>query len=373
MWSSEQITFFGNYSLGSLEPQTSYDFRVKSVCNNAISGWVTISFMTSCSEISTLPWTDNFDSYGTGSTVFPNCWTRNTTQTDRPYVSTTNFSAPGSLYFYAGSGTYNIAATPEFDSSIPVNTLQATFMYRTTNNSDTLFIGVMTDPTVASTFAEVAFVTNTSTSTWYEKEISFENYTGNGQYIAFKVRYGSTYTYGYIDNLEINLVSNCPRPNQLQLISAGATELEVGWTENGTATNWIVEYKKVTDTDWEEDLANTNPYTITNLDPATEYMIRVQADHTIHVDFEVGINENELSQYVTLYPNPTQSFIDLKLNRDYLGATECYIYDMYGKLMRALSVEEEITSIDVSDFAAGVYFVRLTTEQGQVSKRFVKQ
>ncbi|HPB58388.1 MAG TPA: T9SS type A sorting domain-containing protein, partial [Bacteroidales bacterium] len=78
-------------------------------------------------------------------------------------------------------------------------------------------------------------------------------------------------------------------------------------------------------------------------------------------------------QYVTLYPNPTQSLIDLKLDRDYLGTTECRIYDMYGKLMRIMPIEEEITTIDVSDFAAGVYFVRLTTEQGQVSKRFVKK
>jgi hypothetical protein len=107
--------------------------------------------------------------------------------------------------------------------------------------------------------------------------------------------------------------------------------------------------------------------------PTSYTFTNVQANHTIHVDFTDGIDENELSQYVTLYPNPTQSFIDLKLDRDYLGATECRIYDMYGKLMRILPIEEEITSIDVSDFASGVYFVRLATEQGQVSKRFVKQ
>ncbi|MGI5822278.1 MAG: T9SS type A sorting domain-containing protein, partial [Bacteroidales bacterium] len=107
--------------------------------------------------------------------------------------------------------------------------------------------------------------------------------------------------------------------------------------------------------------------------PTSYTFENIQGNHTIHVDFTVGINENELSRYVTLYPNPTQSFIDMKLDRDYLGATECYIYDMYGKLMRVLPIEEEITTIDVSDFAAGVYFVRLATEQGQVSKRFVKQ
>ena len=94
--------------------------------------------------------------------------------------------------------------------------------------------------------------------------------------------------------------------------------------------------------------------------PTSYTFENVQADHTIHVDFTVGIDENELSRYVTLYPNPTQSYIDLKLDKDYLIATECRIYDMYGKLMRILPIEEEITTIDVSDFAVGVYFVRLT-------------
>ena len=99
----------------------------------------------------------------------------------------------------------------------------------------------------------------------------------------------------------------------------------------------------------------------------------IQADHTIHVDFAEGVNENELSKHVALYPNPTQYLIDLKIDKDYLGATECRIYNMYGKLLRVFPVEDEITTIDVSSFAAGIYFVRLTTEQGQVSKRFVKQ
>ncbi len=90
--------------------------------------------------------------------------------------------------------------------------------------------------------------------------------------------------------------------------------------------------------------------------PTSYTFTNVQANHTIHVDFTEGIAENELSQYVTLYPNPTLSFINLKV-----------------ELMRIIPVEEEITPIDVSDFAVGVYFIRLATEQGQVSKRFVKQ
>ncbi|HQQ21506.1 MAG TPA: fibronectin type III domain-containing protein, partial [Bacteroidales bacterium] len=107
--------------------------------------------------------------------------------------------------------------------------------------------------------------------------------------------------------------------------------------------------------------------------PETYTFENIQGNHTIHVDFAEGIAENDLSRYVTLYPNPTQSLIDLKLDIDYLGTTQCRIYDMYGKLMHIFSIEEEITTIDVTYFASGIYFIHLTTEQGQVSKRFVKQ
>ncbi|HPB58393.1 MAG TPA: fibronectin type III domain-containing protein [Bacteroidales bacterium] len=237
------------YTIANLDPQTTYMIRVQSNCGTEVSDYSPILYaMTDCVPISTVPWSDYFDTYGTGTTVFPPCWTRNTTYADRPYVTSTNYSAPGSLYFYAGtSGTYNIAATPEFDVSIPINTLQAVFKYRTTYATDTLFVGVMTDPTDATTFEQIAFVTNPSTSTWYEKEVPFNNYTGTGQYIAFKVHYSSTYTYAYLDNLEIDLYSTCVRPTQVQVVSATTDELEIGWTENGTATNWIVEYKKVTE------------------------------------------------------------------------------------------------------------------------------
>jgi len=279
-WTEVYVYTTPSYTIQNLDPSTTYMIRIKSDCGGEESEYsAVLNVMTACGSITTLPWSDYFDTYGTGTSVFPPCWTRTTTYANRPYVNSTNYSPPGSLYFYAGtSGTYNIAATPEFDVSIPINTLEAFFRYRTTNSTDTLFIGVMTDPTNASTFEQVAFVTNPSTSTWYEKSVVFTNYTGTGQYIAFMARYSSTYTYGYLDNLDIDLYSDCARPTQVHVVSAATDELEIGWTENGTATSWIVQYKKVTDNTWEEDLAYTNPHTITNLDAATDYMVRVKAD-----------------------------------------------------------------------------------------------
>ena len=52
------------------------------------------------------------------------------------------------------------------------------------------------------------------------------------------------------------------------------------------------------------------------------------------------------------------------------------VYDVYGKLVtvvetgRAPSLQ---TRINVSDLANGMYFVRVTTEEGVVTKTFVKR
>ena len=48
---------------------TAYDVRVKAICSaNDSSEWAYSSFLTA---IDSLPWVESFDSYGTGSTVFP--------------------------------------------------------------------------------------------------------------------------------------------------------------------------------------------------------------------------------------------------------------------------------------------------------------
>ncbi len=273
VWNAGQIVYLGEYSLANLDPETTYDVRVKSVCNNSESVWSIGSFTTDCGIITTLPWTDSFDTYGVGNTVFPTCWTRNPSYVNVPYIYFVNYSPPGSLYFYTVAGVNHVVVTPEIDVSFPINTVQATFMYRTTFATDTLFLGVMTDPADVSTFEQVAFVTNSSTNTWYSKEVLFNNYTGIGQYVAFMVRNGTV----YLDDVVIDLIPLCPKPTNISVVSAATDQLEIGWQENGTATSWIFEYKKVTDSIWTLDYPYTNPHTIYNLESATQYMIRIKS------------------------------------------------------------------------------------------------
>jgi hypothetical protein len=87
----------------------------------------------------------------------------------------------------------------------------------------------------------------------------------------------------------------------------------------------------------------------------------------------VGI-ENWLSSSVTLYPNPAKEYIDIRVDGD-VNVTMMEVYDVYGKLINTVGVCDTPvqTRINVSNLANGMYFVRVTTEAGVVTKSFVKK
>ena len=80
-----------------------------------------------------------------------------------------------------------------------------------------------------------------------------------------------------MDNIAIEVVT-CTSPSQLTASNITSSEVDLAWTENGTATQWIIEYKKAVETTWQTVNVSQNPYTITNLDPATAYKFRVMSD-----------------------------------------------------------------------------------------------
>ena len=278
----------GTVTISPLDANTLYTVRMRSVCAPGDeSAWVIREFRTNCGATTTLPFTDNFDSYGTGSDVYPECWSKiNTYSSDRPYISTTNYSAPGSMYFYTStSGTYNIAITPAFDASIPINTLEASFMYRANYSTDMLIVGVISNPDDATTFVAVdtVYPDATTATNWVERAVDFDQYTGNGQYIAFKNAYTTSTAYAYIDNLVIDIIPTCPKPIALTAASGTSDSVVLSWTDpNGNL--WDVIYGPTgfnPETSTEATIVagvSSNPYIVTGLTGGIVYDFYVRTD-----------------------------------------------------------------------------------------------
>ena len=236
-------------SLTGLTANTPYDVFVRANCSfDDNSRWEKYTFRTACDVITSLPFVEYFDTYGTGSSAWVDCWQKISTytlSTTLPYVSGTSWGGTagadgsvGYLYFYtATSGTYTMAVTPPFDTTIPINTLRAKFKYKRHNSNDEMIVGVLTDPQDGTTFVPVDTVTVTTTDVWTDTRVDFSSYTGTGRYIGFMCMYHNSNTYSMVDNLSINIIPNCLEPNDFMVSSVDENSVSFTWSA-GNETEW---------------------------------------------------------------------------------------------------------------------------------------
>ena len=276
-------------SIGGLLANTPYDIYVMAPCPDggySLSRMITVR--TACAYItaSSLPYVEDFESYGSGTTVFPTCWDRISSTADRPYINaTTSYGHNNThgLYFYAASGGYCYAIMPPVDPELDVNTLQVNFwarQYSTSYNCD-FEVGVMTNPADATTFTTISRVHPMGT-TYEEFEVPLASYTGTGSYVAFRaVQHSGTSTsiYMMLDDVSLGLLPPCVSPS-ISVYNVGVHDATVSWGENSDYNEMTVfwstgnDFANVTDS---AVVTGDNSYIITGLAANTNYHVWIRA------------------------------------------------------------------------------------------------
>jgi len=72
---------------------------------------------------------------------------------------------------------------------------------------------------------------------------------------------------------------------------------------------------------------------------------------------------------ITIHPNPTTGELTVVGYQFSVQGVE--VFDVYGRKLLTFSVP--LTPINIAHLQAGIYFVKITTEQGEVIKKVVKQ
>jgi hypothetical protein len=85
---------------------------------------------------------------------------------------------------------------------------------------------------------------------------------------------------------------------------------------------------------------------------------------------EVGIDSPE-SMQLKIYPNPTTG--ELKVESGELKVEHIDIYDVKGRKQLSTFNFQLSTEIDISHLPAGVYVVKVMTEQGGITKKIIKR
>jgi hypothetical protein len=95
--------------------------------------------------------------------------------------------------------------------------------------------------------------------------------------------------------------------------------------------------------------------------------------NTVEETIELGIDQLRITNYkIQVFPNPTTGELNVTCHSSLV--TNIEVYDVYG---RKLSSHHLIPTsshylINISHLQAGLYFVRITTEKGMVTKKVVK-
>ena len=227
-------------------------------------------------------------------------------------------------------------------------------------------------------------ITGTGTGNTFTADLT--NLTPNTSYTfkAFVTFNGTT-----VEGIELTFTTQpddtpdpCDVPTGLHTTEIQNEAVSIAWDANADVNNWYVRYRLANGT-WNTVTSITNSLTITGLVGDSDYEIQVQAEcgdenmsdwsasvfvHTTNV----GVG-NWLEDSVTLFPNPAKEVVNVQCTMNNVQSVE--VFDVYGKLVNTVGVCDTPvqTRISVSGFADGMYFVRVTTDRGVVTKSFVKR
>jgi hypothetical protein len=390
-----------------LPSSSNYEFYVRSVCSATdMSNWSNPCVGATECDVTNVPYTEDFESY-TGTTYSDNngpvplCWTNygiNTSYGHPHVIGSGNYhythSGNNCLVFTAGTsgnGTDAYAMMPSFSQAL--NTLEVSFYYAMESTSyGTLYVGYVTntaDPD--NTFVMLETVTSIDGDDSPMDSItvdlsSYPSVPANGN-ICFHWNVNGSWYNCCIDDIAVNvagsgpIVQPCEVPQGLTVANVDNTTATLTWTPNANVQYWTIDYKKTSANTWTTVNNITSPtYTLTNLNQITQYDVRLAAvcgdnntsDYTPVVQFtttNVGVNDYDMS--TTLYPNPTTGEIRIQNTEFRIQSVE--VYDVYGKLIKSVKVDDFSVVIDLSANASGVYFTRIMTDNGMVTKRVVKE
>jgi len=265
-----------SYTL-NIEPATTYTIKVQADCGEEQSGWASTSFFSGCTGIA-IPYAYGFEDAGA-----MDCWSQVDTEISNGYLN-----ASGNTYANTGNGCYYFSSyygttdpqyliSPELSGT--ENGVHVEFWYRKGPDAEESFkVGYSTTTNDVSSFQWDAEVTSLKT-TYQQYKV---NYMAPVKYVAIQYT-GSDSYYVFIDDITFTEAPTCLEPTNVVVSNETTTGATISWTAGASETAWDI---FVTDdaTVEPDDTTTptvagteTNPYSLTDLDPATIYYVYVRA------------------------------------------------------------------------------------------------
>ena len=372
-------------TLTDLAGSTTYTIRVKANCSaDDQSQWSDeLTFTTACDAIT---FNDQFSEDFSGYTatnyselgVMPTCWDAIAAGTYGPHVYAGSYGPNGSndnaLIFTSGTssnyGSPNLAVLPEFTNDLQGYTLSFKAKLESSYAPGVLTYGYITGVD-QTTFTAIDTVAASTTAQDFEYTLPS---IPAGTRLAFCYSNSNIYYCCAIDDVVIFFseeTDSCATPTNVAVNNNVVT-----WT--GDAANYNVQVtvagEVVIDT-----TVSTTTFTVEGLENNTHASVAVQAvcaeddlsewSEAVEFDYIIdGVNNYSIS--ANIYPNPTTG--NVTVESDAINA-DITVFDAFGKLMMTSKVATERTELNFSEFAPGVYMVRIANDTAISTIKVVKK
>ncbi|MEN8927250.1 MAG: S8 family serine peptidase [Flavobacteriales bacterium] len=91
------------------------------------------------------------------------------------------------------------------------------------------------------------------------------------------------------------------------------------------------------------------------------------------IDDHVSIEENDLNKYISIYPNPSAGEFNMSISDPNISKANIEVFDMYGRLILTKNMNSSTNTFDLSEFATGVYTVKINANNQITTQRIVKK
>lgn len=370
-------------TLTNLTPATTYTIRVKANCSaDDQSQWSNeLTFTTACDAITiTDQFSEDFSGYTATSYnelgVMPTCWDAIAAATYGPHVYAGSYGPNGStdnaLIFTSGTssnyGSPNLAVLPEFTNDLQGYTLSFKAKLESSYAPGVLTYGYITGVD-QTTFTAIDTVAASTTAQDFEYTLPS---IPAGTRLAFCYSNSNIYYCCGIDDVVIAFIEEdtCATPTNVAV-----NDNVVTWT--GDAASYNVQITVAGEVVIDTTVSATT-FTVEGLENNTHASVAVQAvcaeddlsewSEAVEFDYTNGINNYSLK--ANIYPNPTTG--NVTVESDAINA-DITVFDAFGKLMMTSKVATERTELNFSEFAPGVYMVRIANTTAITTIKVVKK
>jgi|GEM_PF-5768958 len=184
----------------------------------------------------------------------------------------------------------------------------------------------------------------------------------SGNIVRNTIYQNDTAIYYYRNNDKLNLKENCLDNNKkYQLVCSQTTDIDISGNYWGTTDSLLIDKAIV---DWYDNVtsgrASFSPYLTTNDGICNKTSLGIKEKMT-----------NALSMNV--YPNPARDILNVTLGTLHSGDAYLFIYNLAGVIIHKTPATADKMTVNTTQWAPGVYMLRLVNEHETAITRIVKE